>query len=114
MAARQVQASELRTQIVLQVESTTTNALGEEVQTWVPALTLLAHAQPLRGREYFAAGQMQAPQDVRFRVRYHPGVLPTMRVLWHDEPYGIDAVIDVDGAGCTLELMCIKGLRDGR
>ena len=57
---------------------------------------------------------MQAPQDVRFRIRYHVGITETMRVMWRGVPHAINAVIDVDGAQCTLELMCTTGLRDGR
>lgn len=111
---QQVQASELRTQITIQSEATADNTLGEPVQTWVDLVTVLAQAQPLRGREYFAAGQMQAPQDVRFRIRYHVGITETMRVMWRGVPHAINAVIDVDGAQLTLELMCTTGLRDGR
>lgn len=112
---RQVQASALRHQVLIQREQTSTNALGEPVQgAWVTVASVLADPQPLRGREYFAAGQMQAPHDVRFRIRHRAGITPTMRVMWQDEPHAIDAVIDVEGAGLTLELMCTKGLRDGR
>jgi SPP1 family predicted phage head-tail adaptor len=89
--------------------------LGEAAGAWAGVATVWAQAQPLRGREFFASGQMQQALDVRFRIRWRAGVLASMRVLWRGEPYEIvGEPINVDGARVVLELMCVKGVRDGR
>jgi SPP1 family predicted phage head-tail adaptor len=57
---------------------------------------------------------VQAEGTVRFRIRYRAGVVETMRVVWNGQPHDITSVIDVDSGKHTLELMCLKGVRDGR
>lgn len=91
------------------------NAMGENAYTWQDVATVWARAEPLRGREWFAAAQMQATADVRFTIRYRADLDATMRVLWQGQPHDIVAPpIDVAAARETLELMCLQGVRDGR
>lgn len=108
-----MRAGLLNQRITLQTRQAGQNALGESVGPWVDVATVWAQAQPLRGREWFASGQMQQSTDVRFRIRWREGVTQSMRVLWRGEPHSIDGVIDVDGGRHTLELMATKGIRDG-
>lgn len=93
------------------------NALGEDTSAWENLLTVWARAEPLRGREYFAAGQMQVVTDVRFVVRWSPAaatITPAMRVLWRGVPHDIAAAIHVDAARQWVEIMAVQGARDGR
>lgn len=115
MAYEHVTAGRLRWRISLQQRSDTINARGEAVPTWTTVASMFAEMQPLRGREFLAAGQMQAPVDVRFRVRYRPGITAVQRVLCDGVPYEIvGQPIDVDGVHRTIEIMCTSGVRDGR
>lgn len=108
-------AGDLTERITLQQRDTTAqNGLGENTAAWVDVVTVYAKAEPIRGREYFAAAQMQATTDVRFTIRYRAGVLQTMRVLWRGEPHDIQDVINPLGRRESLELMTVKGQRDGR
>lgn len=109
-----VAAGQLDQRITLQQRAAGQDSRGQESTTWSDVATVWASAQPLRGREFFAAAQVQAEATVRFRIRYRDGVVPTMRVLWRSQPYDINSVIDVDGGKHTLELMCLEGGRDGR
>jgi SPP1 family predicted phage head-tail adaptor len=90
--------------------------LGEPTGAWQnQGAPIWAEATPLRGREFFASGQMQATVDVRFRILYRAEVLSTWRVVWKGDPYAIVGhPIDVDGQGQWMELMCVKGTRDGQ
>lgn len=115
MAYEHVTAGKLRWQISLQQRSDTTNARGERVPVWTTVVTAFAEKQPLRGREFLAAGQMQAPVDVRWRMRYRPGVTSVHRVLCEGVAYEIvGEPIDVDGVRRTIEIMSTSGIRDGR
>jgi SPP1 family predicted phage head-tail adaptor len=112
---RQVTPSTMRTQITLQTPTTTENTRGELVPSWADLVTVYAEATPVRSRDTFAAGKEQLPVDVIFRIRWRSGITAAHRVMWRSEPYSIHGEpVDVDGRRTTLELSCIKGVRDGR
>jgi SPP1 family predicted phage head-tail adaptor len=74
-----------------------------------------AAVQPLRGREFFAASEMQSEITTRFTILYRKDIDSTMRVIWGGVPYDIAAPpIDVGGKRVWLELMCKSGVGDGR
>lgn len=100
--------------VTIQKRSTGVDALGQASETWGTHVQLWVQALPVRGREYFAAGQTQSEVAVRFRADFREDILPTMRVLWRSVPHDIVSVIDVEGARTVLELMCTTGARDGR
>ena len=108
-----MRAGDLNQRITLQSRLPGQNVLGEATGSWADVATVWAQAQPLRGREWFAAGQMQQSTDVRFRIHWRSDVTQSMRLVWRGEPYSIDGVIDVDGGRHTLEIMATKGIRDG-
>lgn len=114
MTSQALNAGQLDQRITLQARASGVDALGQESTTWQDGITCWASAEPLRGREFFAAGQAQSQIDVRFRIRWRTGIVPTMRVQWRSEPYDIVAVIEPRGASDVLELMCVSGGRDGR
>lgn len=100
--------------VMLQQKSVARAANGEEVVTWNDVATVWAEAIPLRGREFFAAAQMQQTVDVRFRIRARAGLAGDMRLQWKAQPYDITAIIPGTGpyAG-FLELMTVSGVRNG-
>lgn len=100
--------------VTIRRRETGVDALGQESTTWQTLAAVWAEAQPMRGREYFAAGQAQSQVDVRFRINFRTDVLPTHQVMWRAQPYDVVSVIDVDGKRQHLELMCATGARDGR
>lgn len=109
-----INAGHLRDRVTLQQRAAGVDAHGQESTTWEDVATVWAHVQPLRGREFFAAGQVQSQVDVRMRIRYRSDVVPTMRAVWRSQPHDIVGVIDVEAAKEALELMCATGARDGR
>jgi SPP1 family predicted phage head-tail adaptor len=112
---RPIGAGDFDQRIVIEQPSSGVDVLGQRVETWSTLATVWAQAQPLRGREYFAAGQTQSEADVRFRIRYRTDVNSAMRVQWRSVPHAIVAPpMDVDGQQHTLELMCATGVRDTR
>jgi len=116
MATLHVTTGELTRRISIQQRVDVDNGRGEPIPTWQDLYTgVWAGKAPLRGREYFAAGQMQTPADVRYRLRFLPGITAAMRVVDGGQAFDIvGEPIDVNGMGITLELMCTSGVRDGR
>jgi SPP1 family predicted phage head-tail adaptor len=100
--------------ITLQQPAATVDALGQRTETWADLATVWAQAQPLRGREFFAAGQINSEASVRFRIRWRADVTGAMRVLWRGVPHDIESVIEPNGGREQLELMCATAARDGR
>ena len=107
-------AGDLDQRITVQTRAAGVDAHGQASTDWSTAFECWAKAEPLRGREFFAAGQAQSQVDVRFKIRRRTGVVPTMRVLWRGVPHDIVSVIEPNGAKEALELMCMTGGRDGR
>ena len=93
---RHVSAADLSAVITIQRNEPADNTLGEPEANWVNHLTCFADAQPLRGREFFAAGQTQVQSDVRFVIRWHGGIDETMRVLWNGQPLAVNAPAHVE------------------
>lgn len=112
--AKLVSTSDLRDQIVLQARAAGVDAHGQEATTWTTLATVWAKTEPLRGRDFFAAGQTHSGVTTRFAIRWRADLTGAHRVLWRGVPYDIDGQpIDVDGRRHTLEMMCQTGVRDG-
>ena len=89
---------------------------GASVNTWatiagydqVPAEVLTGP-----GREFRAAGAIQAETTARINLRWFPGLLPTWRILWDGRIYNIRS-IEVDATGRReYRLRCEDGVNDG-
>jgi SPP1 family predicted phage head-tail adaptor len=110
-----MQAGKLTELITIQAPSLGVDALGQRVESWSTVADVWAYARPLRGREFFAAGQMQSEAAVEFGIRYRDGVAGNMRVLWRGVPHALVAdPMDVDGRRKELKLLCSAGIRDGQ
>lgn len=114
MVVRTPEAGALEQRITLQQRVAGTNALGQATPSWSTVADVWGSAEPLRGREFFAAGQTQSEVTTRFTIRYRAGVTSAMRVVWRGLNYDIVAVIEPQGLKQMLELMCLQGVGDGR
>lgn len=106
-------AGDLDQRVQLQTRSVTQDAVGQDVITWATQATVWAQVQALRGREFFAAAQVQQEQTLKVRIRYRAGIDATWRLLWRGVAHDITGVVPV-GRQEMLELMCLAGVKDGR
>ena len=113
-------AGDLTNRIRIDMRVKTTDTRGAVIYTWAPWTgtpdgKVWAEVNPLRGREFFQAAQVQAEITTRFRIRYRTGIDETMRVVWKGKFYEIKALpIEVDGEGEWLDLMTKAGPQDSR
>lgn len=114
MGVATVPAGRLDQRITLQLRAPGVGTLGQAQNSWTPVADVWAAAEPLRGREYFAAGQTQSEVTVRFTIRWRANVTAAMRVVWRGQAYDIASVIEPGGHKQMLELMCMNGSGDGR
>lgn len=97
---------QLRHRIVLQEYTSTQDSFGAEVQSWVDIATVWASIEPLSGREYFAAQQINAEVSTKITIRYRAGIKPTMRIIFKSRIYEILSVINTREQKRELTLMC--------
>lgn len=108
-----MKAGTLDQRVVIKARSVTTDEVGQAVITWVPFATVWAQCQAVRGREFFAAAQVQQEQTLKVRIRHMDGIDQTMRLEWDGRGYDITGVVPV-GRKDMIELMCLAGVKDGR
>lgn len=84
------------------------DSTGQPQETWTDVAEVWAAVEPIRGREYFAAQQVNAETTHRVRIRYLVGVTPMMRILFGARVLRIEAVINVDERNRELQLMCVE------
>ena len=94
-----------------------TTAIGETDAAWATYATVYAQIQPMLGREYLAAEQVQSKVDTKIRCRYMPsvtdGITAKMRVNDSGVYYNIEAAINVDNRNTEWLLMCSTGVNAG-
>jgi SPP1 family predicted phage head-tail adaptor len=100
-----MRAGKLRRRLIIQQATETQGATGEMAVTWGTFATVWGSVEPLRGREFWAAKEMQAQVDTRIRIRYLEGVTPKMQVLDGARIFLIYAVIDPETRHQELQLM---------
>jgi len=107
-------AKDLNQRVTIQQKSVTRAANGEEIVSWVTHSFAWACVAPIRGREFFAASQMQGAADYRVTLRYTASITRDMRIMFGTTVLAIAAEpINVNSANRWLELMCVSGVRDG-
>lgn len=83
----------------------TVDRYGDSTNEWTAQATVWAAVEPLVGREYMAALQVQSDVSTRVRMRYRPGVTAADRLVHEGRVYAIESVIDVRSARRELVLM---------
>jgi len=102
-----VRAGRLRHQVTLQKPVTNQDTYGQDVATWTDVATVWAGVEPLKGREFYDAQQVNAELSVRVVIRYRSDVAATWRVKHGDRAYAIQQPpIDPDMRHRELQLMC--------
>ena len=78
---------------------------GITSEEWKPAFTPMGRIETMNGREFFQAAAINRENDVRFVIRYRPGVTAEMRVSFGGEVYEITAVHNPGMRNVKLEIM---------
>lgn len=77
---------------------------GEVTYTWTDVATVWAEVIDLRGREFFAARQVQSDITTRFRIRYRSDVTVLNRLSYDGGTYNIRQVSQI-GRKHGLEIL---------
>lgn len=101
-----MRAGRLRHRVTIQSATTTVDSFGQPIETWGTFATVWAAVEPLSGREYFDAQQVQSEVSYRVRIRHLSGVVPTMRVSYDSRTLEVLAVLNIDERDREMHLMC--------
>jgi SPP1 family predicted phage head-tail adaptor len=103
-----MRAGKLTERITIQSLTLGQDTFGDPTKTWTDFETVWASVEPLQGREYYAAQQMQSEVTTRFRIRYLEGLDTTMSIMYAGERYNIISIIDPNERHRELHLMAKK------
>ena len=103
-----MRAGTLRQRVQLQEKQVVRDTFGAEVVTWATLATVWGAVEPLQGREFLDAQQIQAEISTRIRMRYRGDITvsPEKRVVWGAHVYDVLAVIEPETRRRELVLMC--------
>lgn len=116
-----MQAGKLRQRLTIQRRIETQNSTGEVEQRYEDWQTVWGSIEPISGREYFSAQQIQSDITTRIRLRYQPGITPKMRiahVIGAGSPtqfqyFDIESVLHINQRNREIVLMCIRREAEG-
>lgn len=100
-----MRAHKLDRKIDLLTSTSTTNDLGENVQTWSTSMSVWAQVKYRSGSEDFTDNIEVKSQGVSFIIRYQSAVTTKYRVSFNGETYEIDAISEPKRKE-LLELQC--------
>lgn len=89
-------AGNLNRRIVIQSNTTSRDTDGASLDSWGTLATVWAERVPIAGAEEFAADQITALADVRFRIRYRSDVTTKNRLTHGGITYDIVQVAEIE------------------
>lgn len=97
---------EMRHRIFFQQAIETDDGYGGKVKTWINCGEAWAKVEPLTGREFFYAHQIQAEVTHRVTTRFRQDVHREMRISAGSRILEIESIVDLDEAHQFLEFFC--------
>ncbi len=95
----------LRHRLTIQEFTETRDELGDPVETWKDVATVWGSIEPLSGREYYTAEQVNADVTHKVTIRYR-AVEVKNRVLFGDRVFLIESILNTDERNCELVMVC--------
>lgn len=113
--------SKLQQRITVQRRSTTLDAYGQEINSWINIGTVWAEVKPLSGREKMRSNAMVVEAELTHQVtvRYSELFTPSTtadawRILFGTRIFNITASMNIDEADKTIIFDCTEGSFDGQ
>lgn len=108
---RPIRAGELRHKVTLQQEISKDDNHGGQVLAWADVATVWAKIEPISGTEAIVARQVQDSLTHKIWLRWRPGVVAKMRLLFGKRVFNIiEPPRNWDERNRMLELRCEEGI----
>lgn len=113
-----MRAGALRHEVAIQQRSTSTDAIGGQVDTWSTLATLQAEVRPMQGRELLAARTIATEVTYKITLRYNsifadPKTAATYRVSYDSRIFNVHAIINQGERDREISLLASEGLTNG-
>jgi SPP1 family predicted phage head-tail adaptor len=99
----------LRHKVTIEQLTETQDSLGAVIESWSTVVTTRALVEPLSGREYFTAKQVNSEAKYKLKLRYQAALssLNTkMRVVWGAVVFDIDSIPSLLEPGSDIVIYC--------
>ncbi len=96
----------LRHRITLQKPVIIKDSIGQEVEEWREVATVWASVEPLSGKEYFNAQQVNSEISNKIIIRYINDLSSQWVVQFGDRIFNILSVINFEERNIYLQLLC--------
>lgn len=91
-----MRSGKLRHSIIIQQATESFNGNSELVSTWSTFATIWASIEPLVGREYYAARQVNAETTGKIRIRYLAALTTKMRISFGTRIFDIKGISNIE------------------
>ena len=96
----------LRHQVEILKPIIITDQLGQEIEIWEVQHSVWASIEPLSGKEYFSAKQVNSEVNVKITLRYINSLLPHWVVQFGQRVFNIETIINFEEKNKYLQLLC--------
>lgn len=96
----------LRHRIKLEMPIIVKDSIGQEGEGWQDVATVWASIEPLSGREYFNAQQINSEISTKITIRYIEALSPKWAVQFGNRTFNILSVINFEERNIYLQLLC--------
>jgi len=103
---KKIEIGDMRHRITFQKPVETPDEHKGHTVSWQDMITAWASVEPLSGREYFYAHQIQAEVTHRVKTRYRQDITVKMRIKHRDRVLEIESIIDLKERHQILEILC--------
>ena len=107
--AKKIDVSNFRHRISFEEKEKVPDGYKGHSVTWQTVCVVWGSIDPVSGREYFYAHQIQNAISHRIRIRYRTDIDEAMRIKCGDRYFSIESIIDVDERREFLEIRCQEG-----
>lgn len=109
-----LEAGDLNRRITIQSGTSAKDPFGQPFIAWRDVCGTWAAIRTVTSKEVYALGAGFTSQVTHtITIRYRPDISSTMRIIYRDRTFLIQAVSDPDEGRVQLNLMCLE-VNDGR
>jgi SPP1 family predicted phage head-tail adaptor len=98
----------LQYRVEIQQSTSTSDAMGQPVNTWKTTQTRWAGVMPLTSREGFFAKSVRPELSHRITLRWFDGLEHGHRIKMDARIFDIASIINVDEGNHTLQVDCVE------